>query len=281
MTQIVYLNGKYCEANEAKISIFDRGFLFADSIYEIAPVYQGRLFYLDKHLQRLASSLEKARIPAPKLDWASIFNNLIERNGGGDLQIYLQVTRGNSGGRQLEFPTDIEPTVIAYTLHLPYPTIDVQKKGMYVELVNDIRWLRCDIKSTAMIANVLMNDDAVTKGAATAVLVRDGLLIEGSASNLFLVDKNGTIKTPPLNNLCLPGVTRQVTIELIRDLAWPLEEKEIPAESIFDAEEVWITSTTKEVFPVTKVNEVIIGNGNSGKYWCQINEKFQLLKQRL
>ncbi len=281
MAQIVYLNGIYCDAAEAKISIFDRGMLFADSIYEITPVYKNHPFHLEKHLQRLESSLKKAKFSLPKIDWSSLFDQLIERNGGGDMQIYLQVTRGNTGSRQLEIPPNIEPTVIAYTLHIPYPTVEKQKKGLYVELINDIRWQRCDIKSTSMLANVLMNDEAISKGASTAVLVRDGFLAEGSASNIFLVGKDGGIKTPPLNHYCLPGVTRQIAIELINDLSWPLEEREIPAESIFDAQEVWITSTTKEIFPVTKVNDVVIGNGSAGKFWTQINDRFQLLKRSL
>jgi D-alanine transaminase len=281
MAQIVYLNGDYCDAAEAKVSIFDRGLLFADSIYEITPVYNSRLFYLDKHLQRLESSLEKAKIAKPALDWPAIFNNLIERNGGGDMQIYLQITRGNSGFRQLEIPLEIEPTVIAYTLNTPYPTLPAQKQGLHVELVDDIRWLRCDIKSTAMLANVLVNDEAVSKGAATAILTRDGFLSEGSASNIFLVDKNGTISTPPLNNLCLPGVTRQLTIDLINTLSWTLKEEIIPTEAIFKAQEVWITSTTKEIFPVTKVNNVVIDSGKAGNYWSQINDKFQQLKKSL
>ncbi|MBA3537810.1 MAG: aminotransferase class IV, partial [Tatlockia sp.] len=154
-----------------------------------------------------------------------------------------------------------------------------QNKGFHVELVDDIRWLRCDIKSTAMLANVLMNDEAVSKGAATAILTRDGFISEGSASNIFLVDKKGTVSTPPLTNLCLPGVTRQLTIELVNSLSWTLKEENIPNESIFNAQEVWITSTTKEIFPVTKVNNVVIGSGKAGNYWNQINDKFQQLKK--
>lgn len=281
MTQIVYLNGHYCDAAKATISVFDRGLLFADSIYEITPVYNGRLFSLDKHLQRLESSLRKAKIPNPGLDWSTIFNSLVERNGGGDMQIYLQITRGNSGGRQLEISSEMKPTVIAYTLNVPYPSPADQKNGLQIELVDDIRWLRCDIKSTAMLANVLMNHEATSKGAGTAVLVRDGFLTEGSASNIFLVSKEGNIETPPLNNLCLPGVTRQLAIELINNLSWTLEEKMIPSQAIFNAQEVWITSTTKEIFPVTKVNGITIGSGEPGTYWRQINEQFQQLKKRL
>ncbi|MBA2652548.1 MAG: aminotransferase class IV [Tatlockia sp.] len=280
MTQIVYLNGSFCAASEAKLSIFDRSIQFADSIYEVIPVYDGRLFRFSKHLKRLESSLSKVIMALPELDWLALFNKLIEANGGGDMQIYLQITRGSIlGVRKLEIPSNIEPTVIAYTLNTPYPSLEAQKKGLRVELVEDLRWLRCDIKATALLANVLLNDEAQAKGADTAIFVRDGFLIEGSASNLFLVDKKGRILTSPLNNFCLSGVTRLVVIELINSLSWTLCEEKIPKEAIFDAQEVWITSTTKEIFPVTQVNEIIIGNGKAGSYWSTINEKYkQLIK---
>ncbi|MBA2656533.1 MAG: aminotransferase class IV [Tatlockia sp.] len=278
MAQIVYLNGNFCNASEAKLSVFDRGIQFADSIYEVIPVYKGTPFRLSRHLKRLETNLFKLKINLPTKDWLLIFKELIEKNGGGDMQIYLQITRGCiQGQRQLEIPKIIEPTIIAYTLNLPYPEPELQNQGWYVELVEDLRWLRCDIKTTAMLANILSNDEAAAKGANTAIYVRSGFLTEGSASNLFLVDKNGTILTPPLDNLCLPGVTRQVLIELIKSLSWSLCEEKIPKEAIFSAQEVWITSSTKEIYPVTRVNDKVIGNGKAGNYWRQINEKYQEL----
>lgn len=277
MSGIVYINGDYCEAKEAKISVFDRGFLFADAVYEVIPVYKGRPFFVERHLQRLESSLTKTRIHKPQIHWHTLFNELIKQNGGGDLQIYLQITRGNQGTRKHDIPDGITPTVVAYTLHTPYPTLEVKQRGLRADLIEDIRWLHCDIKATSLLANILLNDDAVSNGANTALLSRDGYLTEGSASNLFLVDAQGVIYTPPLDNLCLPGITRQITIELINALSWPLREEKIPSQSLFDAQEVWVTSTTKEICPVTCVNNSVIGKGSGGIYWRQINERFQQL----
>lgn len=277
MAQLVYLNGNYCKPSEAKISIFDRAVQFADSVYEIIPVYKGRLFGLAQHLKRLAASLSSVKITPPSLDWSSLFNRLIEHNGGGDMQIYLQITRGNNGTRQHDIPAKIEPTVIAYTLHTPYPSLEAKKRGLHARLIDDIRWLRCDIKTNALLANVLLNDEAISLGADTTILLRNGFVTEGSASNIFLVDREGTVCTPLLNNLCLPGITRQLAIELIRSLPWTFQEKNIPSEALFTAQEIWITSTTKEIYPVTRVDGRVIGKGQGGSYWSQLNDNYQQL----
>ncbi|CEK10681.1 D-amino acid aminotransferase [Legionella hackeliae] len=276
MSGIVYLNGKYVEACDAKISVFDRGFLFGDAVYEVIPVYNDRPFFVDRHLGRLKTSLSHSRIVAPQLDWKEIFHNLIKKNGGGNLQIYLQITRGNQGVRKHDIPSGIEPTIVAFTLHTPYASLETKRKGLNANLVEDIRWSRCDIKTTSLLANILLNDDAVSKGANTAILSREGLLTEGSASNVFLVD-NGVVYTPPLNNLCLPGITRQIAIELIQSLSWTFREENIPAKALYKAEEVWITSTTKEIYPVTRIDDSPVGDGTAGRYWEQINAKYQQL----
>jgi len=277
MKPIVYINGNYVAAEDAKISVFDRGFLFADSVYEVIPVYHGQVYFAEKHLARLESSLASARIPMPQLDWMTLFQELITRNNAPDLQIYLQITRGNQGMRKHDIPAALEPTVVAFTIHTPYPTLAEQQQGLRIQLVEDIRWLRCDIKTTALLANVLLNDDAVSVGASTALLVRDGFVTEGSTSNVFMVDHQGTVYTPPKNNLCLPGITRQLAIDLISSLNWDLREEKIARESLLQAKEVWITSTTKEIYPVTQINDITIGQGYAGDYWQQLNEKYQQL----
>lgn len=277
MLSIVYLDGNFCKASEAKVSVFDRGLLFADSIYEVIPVYKGRPFYLDRHLKRLKNNLNNTKIPEPPLNWHSIINELIQQNGGGDLQVYLQITRGNQGVRKHDIPSDPQPTVIAFTIHTAYPAFEEKQQGLHAKLVEDIRWLRCDIKTTSLMANILMNDDAVSNGADTAILSREGFLTEGGSSNVFLVDKHGGICTPPLNNFCLPGITRQIAIELINSFSWPFREENSPIQTLFDAQEIWITSTTKEIYPVTRLNDSIISNGSGGQYWKQLNEKYQQL----
>lgn len=277
MAGIVYLNGDYVDATNAKISIFDRGFLFGDAVYEVIPVYQGRPFFVEQHLKRLDASLASAKIPNPNLAWTDIFKQLITLNGGGDLQLYLQITRGNQGARKHDIPEHLEPTVIAFTIHNQYASSELKAQGLRVNLVEDIRWLRCDIKTTSLLGNILLNDAAVSEGANTAILYRNGFLTEGSASNVFLVDNEGIIYTPPLNNLCLAGVTREITIKLIQSLSWRYKEEEIPIEALFKAKEVWITSTTKEIYPITYINDVMITDGRAGTYWQEIHNKYQQL----
>lgn len=276
MLGIVYLNGEYVNASQAKISVFDRGFLFGDSVYEVIPVYNSRPFFVERHLKRLEASLRNARIANPELNWLAIFQHLIQQNGGGDLQIYVQITRGDQGVRKHDIPAGLKQTVVIFTLHTLYASDELKRKGLHAHLAEDIRWLRCDIKTTSLLANILLNDDAISLGAQTAILQRDGLLTEGSASNVFLVNK-GIIYTPPLNHLCLPGITRQITIELIQSLSWTLREEPVPAEALFEAEEVWITSTTKEIYPVTNIDHILIANGVAGRYWEQINAKYKQL----
>ncbi|WP_019216886.1 aminotransferase class IV [Legionella tunisiensis] len=185
MTGIVYLNGNYCTTEDAKISVFDRGFLFGDAVYEVLPVYNGRTFFVNSHLQRLESSLAHARIKVPSVNWHPIFHELIKRNGSGNLQIYLQITRGNQGIRKHDIPGELNPTIVAFTLHNPYPSFEAKNQGLHAILVEDIRWSRCNIKTTSLLANILTNDDAVSVGANTAILSREGFLTEGSASNVF------------------------------------------------------------------------------------------------
>ncbi|KTC86776.1 aminotransferase class IV [Legionella brunensis] len=277
MSGIVFINGDYLPASEAKISVFDRGFLFADAVYEVIPVYKGRSFFVERHLKRLETSLMHARIANPKLNWRTIFNTLIEQNGARDLQLYVHITRGNQGVRKHDIPGELKPSVIVFTIHTPYASFETKKLGLRANIVEDIRWLRCDIKTTSLLANILLNDEAVSQGANTAILSRDGILTEGSASNVFLVDPDGIIYTPPLDNMCLPGITRQITIELIKSLSWPLREEKIPTKALLQAQEVWVTSTTKEIYPITTIDNLPIGNGYGGVFWEQINAKYQQL----
>ncbi|WED44332.1 D-amino acid aminotransferase [Legionella cardiaca] len=277
MSGIVYINGDYLPASEAKISVFDRGFLFADAVYEVIPVYKSRPFFVARHLKRLNTSLANVKIPYPQLDWNAIFNELIQQNGAGDMQLYVQITRGNQGVRKHDIPDKLKPTVIIYTLHNPYASFEIKKLGLHANIVEDLRWLRCDIKTTSLIANILLNDEAVSKGAHTAILSRKGILTEGSASNIFLIDQEGTVYTPPLNNMCLPGITRQITIELIHELSWSLKEEKIPTSALFEAREVWITSTTKEIYPVTRIDDSLIADGKAGIFWEKISSKYQQL----
>lgn len=275
MTGIIYLNGKYCKASEATISIFDRGLLFGDAIYEVIPVYRGRVFFLDRHLQRLERSLKDARIAFPQVDWLTVFKELVKQNGGGDMQIYLQISRGVQIIRKHDIPAQIDPSIFAFTLHTPYPSYADKQRGLRAKIVEDIRWQHCDIKSTSMLGNVLVNDDAVSAGFNTAILTRNGWLTEGATSNVFIVDQQGVIKTPPLNALCLAGITRQIALELIKTLQLPCVEHNIPIQEVFAARELWITSTTKEIYPITQIDGHQIGKGVAGPCWQQVEQQFQ------
>jgi D-alanine transaminase len=277
MNAIVFLEGKYCQASDAKISIFDRSVLFGDSVYEVIPVYDGKPFFLDLHLDRLELNLKKLKMSKPAYDWPAILDELIQLNGGGDLQLYIQVTRGNPGSRKHDIPNNLKPTCFAFTLHNTYPTIEDKHRGLHAKLVDDIRWLRCDIKTTSLLGNVLVHDEALSVGADVALLTRNGFLTEGSATNFFIVDKQGIIKTPPLTNLCLPGITRHITIELIKQLKLPFIEEPISVQAVFTAAEVWITSTTKEIYPVATIDGIPVGKTRGSSYWEQLNNAYQLL----
>lgn len=281
MTRYAFINSELTEASNAKISIFDRGFLFGDSIYEVLPVYNGQAYFVQKHLDRLFSNLNKIRIPVPDYPWFEVINQLIKKNGGGDLQIYIQVTRGNQGVRKHDVPSSIEPTVIAFTMHNTFPTLQDKQRGMSAKLVDDIRWARCDIKTTSLLANIMLNDEAVSAGYQTSIMVRDGYITEGSTCNVFVVDANDLIKTPPLNQFCLPGIARGITLELLQQSDMTFEEANITVSDLYSAKEVWITSTTKEIFPVTKINDTPVNQGVPGPSWRKLDTQFQQLKVNL
>lgn len=277
MKRTVFINGQFMPATEAQVSIFDRGFLFGDAVYEVIPVYQNQVCFFDRHMRRLTNSLNSTQIAMPDCDFKVIFNELIKQNGGGDLQLYLQITRGCNFERRINLSPDLLPTVVAFTLHTPYPTSAEKKKGIEAKLIEDIRWERCDIKSTSMLGNVMVNDQAVSSGAHTALLFKDAYLTEGSSSNTFIVDENNTVRTPPLDNHCLPGITREIVIELIQQLGWSFKEDKITKNALIRAKEVWITSTTKEIMPVRKINSHQTGDIGSWEFWSKINEYYQHL----
>lgn len=272
-----FVNGEFVNVADAKISIFDRGFLFGDGVYEVLPVHNGRPLFIDQHLKRLHSNLEKTKIQFPNCDWTNVIQQLIDKNGGGDLQIYIQITRGNQEARKHDIPLSLTPTVVAFTIHMPYASSDEKEPGLHAKLLDDNRWLHCDIKAISLLGNILLNDDAVSSGFDTSILSRNGFITESSTANVFIVTKTGKIKTPPLSKLILPGITRQILIELMMELGWDISEEEFDTQELFAAQEVWITSTTKGVYPVTKIDNTSIGEGHAGTYWRTLNNLYQNL----
>ncbi|MES1944864.1 D-amino acid aminotransferase [Salinisphaera sp. PC39] len=270
------MNGTFLPLAEARVPVTDRGLLFGDAVYEVIPVYRGNPFRLDAHLRRLARSLAAIRIPNPHDDagWRALFRELIERNGGGDLSLYLQVTRGAYPRRDHRLPPDPRPTVIAFCQSRPGADPDTFESGVSAVVQPDIRWARCEIKSTALLPNVLLAAEAHDAGANEAILVRDGHVTEGSSSNVFVV-RDGTVATPPLAPSILAGITREAVLEVARAHAVPCAERDIAADELAAADEIWLTSSTREIYPVTTLDGVPVGDGRPGPVWTRMRALLQ------
>ncbi len=275
-----YLNGDYLPLEECKVSVLDRGFMFGDAIYELLPVYAGKPFYLDEHLNRLERSLSQIDIinPHDRDSWKSIINKLIERSDLQDLYVYIQVTRGVAP-RDHAFPINTQPTVFAMTGTWPHQDESFYSSGLTAITVEDTRWDRCDIKVTSLLANVLRKQQAVASNAHEAIFIRDAHVLEGSATNVFVV-KDGQVLTAPKNNLILPGITRDVVVELLTQNNIPLVQAAPTAQQLADADEIWITSSTKECLPVTTLNNQPVGDGKPGPVWKKVYDLFQKRKQK-
>lgn len=282
---IAYLNGHYIELEQAKVPVLDRGFLFGDGVYEVIPVYAGKTFRLSSHINRLRKSLSAIYMSLPQNDedWHKLCDTLIAQNDYDNASIYLQVTRGAYVERHHDFPELGEPTVFAMMSPLPpvqksWQATDIQ--GYSVITAEDIRWQRCDIKAITLLANCMLKQQALESGADDTILVRNGEASEATSSNLFIV-RDGVIITPPLSEHLLAGVTREFILSLAQQHGIPYEERPIPEHELSLADEVWLTSSTKEIRPVLKVNGVTIGDGEPGPVWCQMYEYYQVLKERL
>lgn len=277
-SDLCFINGEFRPLAEAAVSPLDRGFLFGDGVYEVIPVYGGRPFRLEAHLQRLTRSLSEACIPAPYTDaeWTTLIERLVDRNGGGDRSLYLQVTRGAPDLRDHAFPDGETPTVFM----MISPLAPSDPRGRRIILVDDIRWQRCDIKTVSLLPNVLLRQRALEAGADEAVLVRDGFVTEGAASNVFIVSE-GVVVTPPKSPLLLPGITRDVVVELARADGMDCREEPISLERFRSADEVWLSSSTKEIIPVTVIDGEPLGDGRTGPVWHQVRELFDSYKAAL
>lgn len=277
----VYLNGDYLPAEEARVSVSDRGFVFGDGVYEVIPVYGGRLFRLEQHLARLARSLSEIRldIPLGHDAWRRCLQTLIERNGGGDQSVYVQVTRGPAP-RDHAFPKTIRPTIYCASSPLKPLPADLAQNGVAAVTLDDIRWQRCDIKAITLLSNILLRQQAVDQGAVEAILIRDGVVTEGAASNVFLV-RGDTIVTPAKGPYLLPGVTRDLVLELAAANGVAYEEASFTPGALRHADEVWLTSSTREILPVTRLDHRPVGNGKPGPMWRRMTALYQEYKQRV
>ncbi len=258
---MIYLNGEWMPIEQAKIPVLDRGFIFGDGVYEVIPSYSGHPFRLREHLLRLQASLDAVRIVNPYSieRWSELVREIVTKNRAEDQGVYLQVTRGVAP-RDHAFPKGVKPTVFMMSNPLVTPPASQRERGVAAVTAVDNRWQRCDIKSVSLLANCLLRQVAVDHDAAESVLLREGMLTEGSASNIFLV-KSGVIVTPPKTNFILPGITYDVVIELARANGLPLEIRPVAEAEVRAADELWLTSSTKEVLPISTLDGKPVGHG--------------------
>ncbi|HEY1874432.1 MAG TPA: aminotransferase class IV [Steroidobacteraceae bacterium] len=279
---LCYLNGDYLPLGEARISPLDRGFLYADAVYEVMPVYGGRPFRFAAHAERLSRSLAGISMEDPHtLDaWRAILGALIEGNGGGDCYVYWQVSRGAQSGRTHAPLPQIPRTVFAFCAPWPEPPRDLAERGIACVTAGDTRWARCDIKSTALLANVLLRQLSVDAAAAETILLREGELTEASASAVHVV-LGGEVLMPPNSRRILPGTTRGAVEEMAARAAIPCRVQAISEAQLRSADEVWISAATREVQPVTALDGRPIGSGRPGPLWRRVHEELQRYKQEL
>jgi len=276
--KIVYLNGQYLPLNEAKVSVLDRGFLFGDGIYEVIPSYYGRLFHFEDHLQRLENSLAGIRLANPysREQWQQILAPLLDPKENE--YIYLQITRGAAAKRDHAFPENTEPTVFAMSSKIaPFPGKDT---GIKAVTMDDSRWRLCNIKAITLLGNILHRQGAVDQDCAEALLVKDGTVTEGAASNVFAVI-DGVLLTPPKSGSILPGITRDVIIELVESQHIPYREESFTLDALKSASEIWVTSSTREIVPVVELDGQAVADGKPGPVFHSVNQIFQAYKQAL
>jgi len=283
MSQKLYLNGDYVALNKARISVFDRGFMFGDGVYEMIPVYSGKLLRGKSHLARLQHSLDAIDIPNPlsHSEWLDIFSALIEQNfPAADSAIYLQVTRGTMSKRDHAWPAGMQPNVLVTCTEQTYATQDSSTAGEKAVTLEDTRWSDCYIKTTNLLPNTLLHQKARSQGAAEAILIRNGLAIEGSQSNLYIV-KNDIVITPPKSRHMLGGITREIILELCKQNKIICSEKNISEDDLHQADEIWLSSSTREILPIVTLNQHAVGKGTPGVVWQQIIQLYQAYKLKV
>tara|TARA_R110001599_G_scaffold353870_1_gene601365 strand:+ start:158136 stop:158987 length:852 start_codon:yes stop_codon:yes gene_type:complete len=269
---MVYLNGEYMPMAEAKISPMDRGFLFGDGIYEVVPSYAGRLVGFAPHMQRMQDGLDalEIRMQVDHAAWRDIADRLIAHNGAGNLGIYFHVSRGADTKRSHAYPADIAPTIYAFGFEIPpAPVADKSAATTYtVATTEDLRWRRCNIKSTALLGNVMHYQHGHSRGHKETILHnQQGELTEAAACNVFVV-KHGIVATPQLDHQKLPGITRLMILEILRhDGSIPIEERVVTMSELEQADEVWLTSSSKEIAPVVAIDGKPVGDGKVGDVW--------------
>jgi len=276
----VYLNGKFLPLEDAKVSVLDRGFIYGDGVYEVVPVYHRQPFRLAQHLARLQRSLDGIRLvnPHTEAEWSAIIAELIARQPFDQQGVYFQVTRGVAK-RDHAFPVGVQPTVFMMSNPLATPPAELIERGVAAITAPDERWLRCDLKTISLLGNVLARQFAADHGAVEAVMFREGYLSEASASNVLVV-RQGKIVAPPKDNLILPGITYDATIELAREGGLPFEMRPVTRDEALAADEMWLSSSTKEVLAVTTLDGKPFAGGRPGPMFKRMHALFQAAKPK-
>jgi D-alanine transaminase len=278
---MVFLNGKFMPMEEARVPVLDRGFIFGDGVYELVPVYSRVPFRMDEHLARLERSLAAVRIrnPYSRSEWRDIVLQLVARQGFDDQGVYFQVTRGVAK-RDHGFPADSAPTVFMMSNPLVNPPREQVERGAAAITATDNRWLNCDIKSISLIGNCLLRQLSVDAGAVETILFRDGKLTEAAACNVFVV-RGGVIQAPAKSNLILPGITYDVVVEIAQAAGVPLEFRDLTRAEVAAADEIWVTSSSKEILAIVTLDGKPVGAGKPGAVFRRMYALYQEFKQKV
>ena len=278
---MIYLNGEFMPIEQARIPVLDRGFIFGDGVYEVIPVYSRHPFRLPEHLRRLQASLDSIKLANPHDDasWTHLIERLVELNAPEDQSLYMHITRGPAK-RDHAFPKIITPTVFMMSNPLTTPPPEHIKTGVGAITATDNRWLRCDIKAIALLPNVLLRQQAVDAGCVESILLRDGFMTEGAASNIFVVC-DGIMLAPPKDHLMLPGITYDVVLELAQADGIAHEVRRVSEAQLRGAQEIWMTSSTKEVLAITRLDSTPVGTGMPGPMFARMYALYQDYKNRV
>jgi D-alanine transaminase len=279
MSARILVNGRWLAPEDASVSVMDRGFLFGDGVYEVIPVYSRQPFRLEQHLARLQQSLDGIQLANPHRleEWVAFVRQLAREAEWEDQSIYIQVTRGPMAVRNHAFPKQVTPTVVLLAEPMTTPPAAQREQGIAAVSAADIRWLRCDLKTTSLLANCLLRQMAVSAGCVETVLFRDGFLTEGSASSIFVI-KDGTLLAPIKNHLMLPGITYDVVLELAAQHGLPHQVRDVTEAETRAADELWMCSSTKEVLPIVMLDGRGVGNGRPGERFAQMYAWYQEFK---
>jgi D-alanine transaminase len=272
---MIYLNGKFMPIEEACIPVLDRGFIFGDGVYEVIPVYSRKPFRLHEHLLRLQHSLDGIRLKNPfgNDEWKRLLEQVVAQNDGEDQYLYLHITRGVAK-RDHAFPANVAPTVFIMSNPLLPPPAEMLVGGTAAVTAVDNRWVRCDVKAISLLPNVLLRQLAVDVQALETILIRDGFLTEGAASNIFIV-KNNVLLAPPKSNLMLPGITYDVVLELAAANRIDHDVRQITEAEVRSADEILLTSSTKEIMPITTLDRQPVGTGKPGDLFARLHTLYQ------